>query len=319
MSTSLKRISSTNFLVMGLLALHLTPAGAATLQKSFDVGEGGRLFVDTDLGSIKVRAAGTDRVEVEVTTSGKGAEDFQVDFSQSGDDVKIRGAYERRSSWFGGRSPTVRFAITVPERYNVDLDTSGGSITVDDLEGEVRAETSGGSLSFGDIQGPVRGRTSGGSITLDGSVGEADVRTSGGAIRLGSVDGDVIAHTSGGGIEVERARGKIDLETSGGGIRVAEVMGTIRASTSGGSVTATLSEQPQDNCRLTTSGGSVTVYLADDVAVDLDASGGGEKVRCDFDLDGAVKTRTSLAGRINGGGPELYLRSSGGGVLVVRR
>lgn len=319
MSTSWKRLTPLSLLASALLlALGTAPAGAETVRESFTVGEGGTLIVDTDLGSVEVRTQGSDRVEVVVSITGSNVDDFDVVTAQDGDDVRIRGEYERSGSLFGGRNPRVHFEITVPERYNVDLGTAGGSITVDDLGGQARAKTSGGSLTFGAIRGPVWGRTSGGSITLASSSGEADVRTSGGSIRIGEVEGETVAHTSGGSIEIDRARGRVDAETSGGSIRVHEVLGPIRASTSGGGVTAYISEQPRADCRLTTSGGGITVYLADDVAVDLDASG-SQKPRCDFELDDAVKTRTSLKGKINGGGPELFLRTSGGGVRVARR
>lgn len=303
------------------LSLTAAPALARTFEHTFDVGDGGELRVDTDVGSIEVRASGSGEVEVRVEVSGTNAEDFEVDFSERDGNPVVRGKSERSRSWFGGwRSPRVRFEITVPRRFDVDLETSGGSIEVSSLEGEVRAETSGGSLKFGDIEGPVRGRTSGGSIELRGAAGNADLETSGGSIRVGDVDGEVRAHTSGGSIGVEQVRGEVDVATSGGSIRLEEVAGAVSAETSGGSVTATIIEQPRHDCRLTTSGGGVTVYLADGIAVDLDARASGGRLTSDFPLGGERKTRTSLAGEINGGGPVLYLRGSGGGgVRVLRR
>lgn len=304
-----------------LVALISVPARARTFEHTFDVGAGGKLRVDTDVGSIEVRARDVGQVDVEVEVTGSNADDFDVDFSESGGNPTVRGRQERGGSWFGGtRSPRVRFLITVPRRFDVDLETSGGSIEVDDLAGEIRAATSGGSLKFGDVEGPVRGRTSGGSITLRGAKGDVDLETSGGSIRIGDVEGDVEAHTSGGSVEVEQVRGEVDAKTSGGSIRVDEVAGAVDAKTSGGSVTATVTEQPRHDCRLTTSGGSVTVYLADGIGVDLDAEASSGRATSDFPLAGEVKTRHSLAGKIHGGGPRLVLHSSGGGdVRVVRR
>ena len=59
------------------------------------------------------------------------------------------------------RKLKAHFVITVPANYNVELKTSGGSISVNDLKGQVNSETSGGSLKFGSILGPVNGRTLG--------------------------------------------------------------------------------------------------------------------------------------------------------------
>jgi hypothetical protein len=68
---------------------------------------------------------------------------------------------------------------------------------------------------------------------------------------------------------------------------------------------------------LETSGGSVTVYLEGRLSFDLDAKTSGGRVYSDsaFDLNGTVK-KTNVVGRLNGGGPELYLRTSGGGIRI---
>lgn len=210
------------------------------------------------------------------------------------------GDYIRRH---GGRTNPISpsFYVTVPEKFDLKLVTSAGSIHVGDLEGKIDVKTSGGSLSFENIKGPIDGHTSGGSITI---------------IRC---DDDVDVHTSGGSISIGQAKGNIRAKTSGGSINIDEVYGYIDASTSGGSVTAHLAEQPRDDCRLSTSGGSVTVYLAEGIGVDLDAkTSSSGRVKSDMRLqikNGRVK-RNIMAGRLNGGGPELYLRTSGGNIYI---
>lgn len=281
------------------------------VKKNFRVGQGGTLTLETDMGTIEVKTSSRNEVDVEVEfrpRSGSRAriddllDDFTVDFDQRGDDVFVTAEYLGRGQGFWdnvGRHMKVAFYVTVPRKYNVDLKTSGGSVSVDDLEGMARSKTSGGSLSFGRIQGTVYGRTSGGSIELDGCGGEVDVKTSGGSIEIGRVSGNVLAHTSGGSIHVE------------------EVMGSIDAGTSGGSVTATISQQPKDDCRLTTSGGTINVYLAKDVAVDVNAGTSGGRVRTEFPVTirGEI-SRHKLQAKLNGGGPELYLRTSGGSIYL---
>jgi DUF4097 and DUF4098 domain-containing protein YvlB len=281
------------------------------VKKSFSVGEGGTLWLDTDLGSIVIDTDDTDKINVEVlkvvATSNEGKakdvfEDFVLDFNKKGNDLTIDGDYKRNNSifsWVSGKRLKVKFRITVPKKYNLQLKTSGGSINVREIEGNVKAKTSGGSLKFAYIKGSLRGRTSGGSITLEGCDSNAEVNTSGGSIRLGHVKGEVKARTSGGSIKVK------------------EVMGTINASTSGGSVSAYISKQPKSNCRLTTSGGSVTVQLNKDIEVDVDAKTSGGRVRTDFPV--TVKgelSKRKLRAKINGGGPELYLRTSGGSIRI---
>ena len=308
-----------SMLIICLLSLSVL---AEDVERVFKVKEGGTLTVVSDVGSIEIETGDNDKVEVLVRKRGGWDDDdddeprFEISLEQDGNDVEVRGEYKgRRRSW--NRSPKVRFMIKVPSKYNVDLETAGGSIEVGDLTGEVRSRTSGGSLSFGNITGPVRGRTSGGSIVLDGCKGKADVSTSGGSIKIGDVDGDVDANTSGGSISIDRSKGNVVASTSGGSISVDEVMGDIDASTSGGSVTAHISQQPKGECRLETSGGNVSVYLAKNIAVDLDAKANGGRVTSDFDVSLVGELRkTRMRGKINGGGPKLYLRTSSGTVKI---
>jgi DUF4097 and DUF4098 domain-containing protein YvlB len=97
-------------------------------------------------------------------------------------------------------------------------------------------------------------------------------------------------------------------------------MGKIQADTSGGSVKAYISQQPKGDCRLKTSGGSITVYLAEDVAVNVDAETSGGSIHTDFPvtLQGKI-SKKELKAQINGGGPELYLYTSGGSIYIKKK
>lgn len=142
-----------------------------------------------------------------------------------------------------------------------------------------------------------------------------DIKTGGGSIELADIKGRVDARTSGGSIELGRIEGDVDVNTSGGAIRVDEVLGNINAHTSGGSIKANISKQPTEDSELSTSGGSVTVYLSPDIAVDLNARTSGGSVKSDLAVDGTTK-RNRIEGKINGGGPRLELKTSGGSVRI---
>lgn len=279
------------------------------LTKSFNVSEGGALTMDVERGSIEVDTEKGDTLKVKVVMKARASseskaqeifEDYHIDFKHTGSDVRVTAEWEGSKRFFSrGNKLRVRFLVTVPEKYDLDLRTSGGSISVSDIEGEVKVKTSGGSLKFDTVKGEVWGRTSGGSIKLEGCTGNADVDTSGGSISIGKVEGEVKARTSGGSIQVN------------------EVMGTINASTSGGSVSAYISRQPMGDCTLKTSGGSVTAKLAKDIKVDLDAKTSGGRVYTDFPVTTkSGKSKRKLITKINGGGPELYIRTSGGSIKI---
>ncbi len=304
------------------------------LTRSYQVKPGGTLAVEADRGSIEVKSANGDQVAIEVLRKVSGesrdrAEEIlknhQVKFSQDGDTVQVRAELDKgwNSNWRDkGRNLQVRFLISIPKKFNVDLKTAGGSIKVADLTGQARSQTSGGSLNFGQIEGPIFGRTSGGSINVAGCKGDVDIKTSGGSIHLGDVDGNTTAQTSGGSLTVKQVNGKTVVKTSGGNIDVAEVKGSLEAITSGGSITASVADQPSGDCRLQTSGGSIKVSVSDKVAVDVDPKTSGGGVRTELPVAAVVHGEHKpnvLQGKINGGGPTLSLHTSGGGIFLQKR
>jgi hypothetical protein len=245
------------------IALLLMASGlqAETINKEFAVASGGLLKIATDVGAIDIETHAKNTVLVEVTISGKNEDDMEISFKNNGGDINIKGDFDRSGFGFGSNQIRVTYKVTLPQTYNVDLDTSGGSIEIENLKGEVDANTSGGSISLENVQGNVDIKTSGGSLDLDNIIGKIDAKTSGGSINL------------------------------------------------------KLPKNPTKDSKLKTSGGSITAYLAEDVAVNLSAKTSGGRASSEFSVNGRT-TKRSIEGTINGGGPELILKTSGGSVRI---
>jgi hypothetical protein len=312
--------------VLTLALVFSSTAFADVIKKGFTVADGGTLHLNGAYGNIRIVTGGSG-VAVEVTrkAQGRSAErrmaEHKITFEQRGNDVVIDSDFDGkdRIRWFGWSDDDydVQWNIRVPDHYNVDAETSGGWIEIDEIEGTVDARTSGGSIRTGRLGGKSSLKTSGGSITVDGAAAELLAHTSGGSIEIGDTTGTVEAKTSGGSIRLGRVAGEVVARTSGGNINVEDAAGSVDASTSGGSIHAQISRQPKGDSKLSTSGGGVVVTLAPSVAVDLDAEASGGGVTSDVPI--TVQGRQeddSLRGKINGGGPRLVLRSSGGGVRV---
>ncbi len=303
------------FLAAGLLAATTLTVQAKierVVEKSFNVSGAGLLKLETQ-GGIRVVAGDSSAVRVTAKQKIKADSDEEADellqklemkMEQDGNDVTVRAKYERRMSGFNwGSWPPVQvdFVVEVPASYAVNLRTSGGGIRVGDIDGQVDVRTSGGGITIGRVGGPVMAHTSGGGITLD------------------EARGDVELNTSGGGITVGRVAGKAELHTSGGGIKIESVEHELNAHTSGGSIRAGISGVLTGDCTLSTSGGGVSVNVDKTAAFELDASTSGGSVDADgltLTLRDSNKGRSRLAGAVNGGGPLLKLRSSGGSIVV---
>jgi hypothetical protein len=297
------------------------------IQQSYEIGPEGKLIMEVDRGSVRVRAVEGNRLDVKLvrwlswTRRSQAEEIFRehkVEMTQEGSEVRIRTGFEPRRPLFGRwKRLQARYTISVPRQTAVEIKTAGGTVDIAGLEASARVSSSGGSMQFAGIGGPVWARTSGGSITVDGCGGDVDVETLGGSLTLIEIHGGVTGRTSGGSVKVGRVAGDVSVQTSGGSIRLNDVGGGIHAATSGGSMSARLTTQPEGDCNLQTSGGGIEVLLGEGIAVNLDAATSGGWVVADLPeiAPGSQRTR-ELQTPINGGGPALHLRTQGGNVRV---
>jgi hypothetical protein len=311
-----------------LTLLSASLALAATeeqINETFSVSPGGNLVVDVHYGSITVESHEANEVVVDVWRKAKDEDLLSknpVVIEQEGDTVTITAEYEARKGLFKGgwkKQIQARYTIHVPEQFNADLSTRGGPVSVTGLTGEVEAHSSGGGLKLKQLTGPVDAHTSGGAVEVTDCEGDMEVGTSGGGIRVSGGGGSLEAETSGGKIVVKEFNGDTEVETSGGGIILENVTGAVEGHTSGGGVTAILPGPELKEVSLSTSGGGVTVKVPEDAAFNLDARSSGGGVGSDLPVTiVGNKSSSRLEGTVNGGGPLVRLRSSGGGIHVKK-
>lgn len=300
------------------------------LEKTFEVSKGQLLELRSDLGSVSVETWDRDQVHIVIENRSKSirsrsVEDildkFDFDLEKNSRGVSV--IVERKGSkWLGGWSSGINmhFEIKVPSEFNLDLKTAGGSIDVTDISGDVNLRTSGGSVRVGHVDGAVVAKSSGGGITLAGATHDVEISSSGGGISIGETKGKVNASTSGGGVSVDGASGDTHVSTSGGGITLKNIAGNINANTSGGPIRAEFVGDIDSDCVLRTSGGGITVSINPDVAFTIDASTSGGSVSTDFPVTVQGKLKSNvLQGEINGGGPLLVLKTSGGSIKINKR
>jgi hypothetical protein len=305
------------FLLLGSAA-----AAGSRIEKNLALEPGGSFTLDTSVGSVELVGTSSSGARIVITSKSDDIESrYDFDFQESAGlvEVKVRKKGNKVFSWIG-RSGGMKFQIEVPRETDVNIDTSGGSISVEELDGATRLDTSGGSIAASRVRGDVHADTSGGSISVEGVEGDVLADTSGGGIEIHDVSGEVKADTSGGGIKMSGIGGDIVADTSGGGIRIDEAGGRVSAESSGGSVTVSFAQGNGSGGELSTSGGGVKVLLDPAVNLDVDASASGGGVTLDLPMQVQGKiSRSSVRGTLGGGGATLKLRASGGGIRIEPR
>jgi DUF4097 and DUF4098 domain-containing protein YvlB len=327
------------FVMLGVCLLACCVAAQAAekrLDRTFSVSPGGRLTIESDGSDLRVEGTSGSQVEVHILMKGsdRALERMELTAEQSGNDVAV--IAKRSDKWtdfFGSWSQEGRVEVKVPHQYNIDIRTSGGDIVVAQLQGDARAKTSGGDIKVTEMHGPVEMSTSGGDVRaeqIDGNTrlntsggdidvarvtGDLDAKTSGGYIHLNDISGKVLARTSSGNVIASGIRGDSELKTSGGDIR-ATIDGKIAAHTSGGNVTAELIGANR-GISVSSSGGDLTVRVPKNTTGQLNASTSGGSVKTELPVTTTEMGEHKLTGTLNGGGNEIYARTSGGSIKVV--
>ena len=252
---------------LGLAAILMSIGAPALAVSAIAVAPGGRLSVDLSIGgSIDVRGTDGDKLTYEVL-----GDEIDVVVDRSGNQIRL--AADRRHPF--ERRGRVELKIRVPRRFDLDLHTTGGGMTISGVEGKIEGETLGGDLVLSNLRGELQLTTLGGDIELTDSNVDGKLTTYGGRVRFSRVEGDIDAsslggdvifddvrgsgqevristmggnidvpdaphgadlQTMGGHIEVERAQDHVNAKTMGGNIRIGEVDGWVRATTIGGNV-----------------------------------------------------------------------------------
>jgi len=290
---------------VALLALAASAASAAEfrLEKQFDLATGGSFTLRSEAGSVQVRGVEGRQARIVVTSSRDDfAELFDTRFEQPGPG-RLEVTIERKNhfghwSWNGHTEVDVE----LPRDVAAEIHSSGGSVEIAQLTGNVKAGSSGGGVRISDVGGDVELSSSGGGVELRDVHGNAKVDSSGGSLTLARVAGDIDASSSGGGVRIDDAGGAVVADSSGGPVHVVFAAGNGH----GGD--------------LQSSGGGVHVGIDPAAHLDVDASSSGGGVSCDLPITirGRV-SRNHLVGTLNGGGATLRLRSSGGGVTIEQR
>lgn len=214
-------------------------------------------------------------------------------------------------------------------RGKLTAETASGNITLREGLGDTSLETAGGNISVENCARNVRAQSSGGDVDIKRCGGDVRLETGGGSIRLGIIDGIVVAETGGGSIDVESAKAVIRAGTASGPIKIRRVTGPVRAETAGGNISASVANGAAwAESLLETSGGDVIVYLPANLAVTIkatiDNAMSRAAIRSDFPLvfrgGNEWPGMRELIGeaRVNGGGPQLVIRTVSGKIEIVK-
>lgn len=293
------------------------PGGAHVAKDfngNFSTRENLALHLTTDLGPVHIitlerGAAPVVRYTVHVETDAREPlasqllEHYALNAKGTATGVEITGNLPQQlARGSNGAQFWVRFEVTVPASYSVDVSTGAGDIETGDIGGAATLVTEGGNIVTGRLEtnstdaydhhgahlavpGAAKLQTQGGHIQVAGAAGDLNAFTAGGFINTGYIHGEASLHSGGGHIRSAGIGGKAELATEGGNITVGKAGDFVQVKTGGGQIDF---GEVRGSVHAQTGGGGIRVMYVSG-PMDVESSGGSI---CLTRVSGAVRAQT---------------------------
>src|SRR5262249_46339522 len=291
--TAISIVTSLVFFISGLITSHHAARAAAgslvaqgqPIEKELRAASGQKLTLDLQTGGgVKITGWAQDVVSVKASRGGRDWQDCTVDINPTADGVSVTSRYVGSQR---NHSTSFDFEIQVPQRFDLQIHSAGGGLTISNVDGRMSGSTGGGSINITDARGEAHLSTGGGSITVKNSNLDGSVSTGGGRVLIEDVTGDlkgssgggngvlknvtyragkstgdkVLISNAGGAINVDSAPSGADVRTGGGSVHIGAAHGPVKASTGGGSIDI---DSVDGSVRATTGAGRVNVTVSGD-------------------------------------------------------
>jgi hypothetical protein len=236
------------------------------MKKEFTVEPGKKLDINLRAGgSISISGWDKDQLAVTVNFKNGDGKDWDISFDKTAEGISIE---SRHAGSHHKKNGSTNFEINVPKRFDLELKTMGGGITIDHVEGEITGKTMGGDLELSHLKGSIDLKTMGGKISLTDSDIDGKVKTMGGRVLLENVVGDVSGSSMGGNViykNVKSRSGKstgkvVNISTMGGAINVSDASHGANVHTMGGDIHI---KSAKEFIKAKTMGGDITIDAID--------------------------------------------------------
>jgi bifunctional DNA-binding transcriptional regulator/antitoxin component of YhaV-PrlF toxin-antitoxin module len=132
---------------------------------------------------------------------------------------------------------------------------------------------------------------------------------------------EAIFSTVNGGVELTGLKGRVTAEATNGGVRARDISGPLDASTTNGGIEVELAAVADSGVKLGCVNGGIELKLPSTAKANISArvsNGGISASGLPIETVGESSTRR-LEGRLNGGGPQIELSGTNGGITIASR
>ena len=161
----------------------------SSFTREIPAAPGGTLQVELEVGgTLTIRGWDEPTVRIQGHLGGADWRRTRVSVERTGRGVSLHNWQESSGE---SSSTSHAFEIMVPRRFNLELKSAGGGVTLAGVEGTFRGATGGGSLVIEHVYGEADLSTGGGDVRVSDSELAGSVGTGGGEVQFRNVKGSL--------------------------------------------------------------------------------------------------------------------------------
>ncbi len=217
------------------------------------------------------------------------------------------------------RQPRVNMEIVLPasRHFDINMQTTNGKITMSNVEAlrNISVRTGSGSIVLNKVMGDVKAQATTGNVVINSVLGNLSADTSQGNFRVHDVSGSARLYTQVGDISLTSSLGDIEVNTRNGNIFVNEANFGVKAETLNGNIEIR-SVSIGDDWSVYSAVGVINLYLPPSGDYTVDGSNSYGTIKTDLPLETKNKTLSGTFGngdhtvRVDGNGDLNVLRNT---------
>jgi beta-lactamase regulating signal transducer with metallopeptidase domain len=283
-----------------------------TFDLSVPARDGGTLVLNIETGGDLV-ITGWDKPQVAVRAllGGRDWRSTRVQLEPTGSGARLETDFSGRSS---NRSTSHTFQISLPRKYNVRIESSGGDVSITGVDGSFTGTTGGGEIEIQKAGGDVDIHTGGGDIHVADSHLNGNVGTGGGQVRIENVTGDLSGDSGGGSVIYNGKSGAAAISGDKGAyVGTKDRSITVHTGSGSGAGISTGSHSVSTTTTYSDDGGGLGKGFA---RSGIRMNSGGGDIYSPGAPDGGRFTTGGGAIRIGPSGGEVYASTGGGSIDI---
>jgi len=215
-------------ITIGLSAM-ITRKADQRFDHSIDAGDAISLNVRTSSGNINISNSNSNTLNIDTEVKVRSIVPFEAGrisksikrnppIEQNGNQITIgdMSKYKFGPSFF--RSITIDYDIETPYETELELRSSSGNQTVNNITGPITTKASSGNITLSEVSEDIDAELSSGNLIVKEAEGALEINLSSGNVELNDIAGNISSKQSSGNITLQDVASNLDLTVSSGNI-----------------------------------------------------------------------------------------------------